>query len=60
MNIILTMHRYCSGVHDCKFLWLFHTTVEPRYKEDGYNKTLLQQGNFAGPNLYFFVFFTMI
>ena len=32
-------------------------TVEPRYKEVGYNKTLLQQGNFAGPSsLYFFVF----
>ena len=32
------------------------STVEPRYKEVRYNKILLQQGNFAGPNsLYFFV-----
>ena len=32
-------------------------TVEPRYKEVGYNKTLLWQGNSAGPtSLYFFVF----
>ena len=32
-------------------------TVEPRYKEVGYNKTLLEQGHFAGPSsLYFFVF----
>ena len=34
-----------------------HTTVEPRYKDVVYNKTLLQQGNFAGPSsLYFFAF----
>ena len=32
-------------------------TAEPRYKEVGYNKTLLLQGNFAGPNsLYYCVF----
>ena len=27
----------------------FGSTVAPRYKEVGYNKTLLKQGNFAGP-----------
>ena len=38
-----------------------HSTVEPRYKEVGYNETLLYQGNFAGPSsLYFLVFFTLI
>ena len=32
-------------------------TVEPRYKEVGYNKTLLQQGDLAGhSSLYFFYF----
>ena len=35
-----------------------HGTVGPRYKEVGYNKTLLKQGNSAGPtSLYFFVFY---
>ena len=36
-------------------------TLEPHYKE-GYNKTLLLQGKFAGPSsLYFFgVFLTLI
>ena len=33
-------------------------TVEPRYKEVGYNETLLLQGNFAGSSsLYFFIFY---
>ena len=32
-------------------------TVKPRYKEVGFNKTLLEQGTFAGPSsLYFIVF----
>ena len=36
-------------------------TVEPRYKEVGYNKSILLQGIFAGPtSLYFFCFFTLI
>ena len=31
------------------------------YNEVGYNKILLEQGNFAGPSsLYFFVFLTLI
>ena len=35
-----------------------NNTVEPRYKEVGYNNTLLKQGKFAGPSsLYFLVFF---
>ena len=34
-----------------------YSTVEPRYNEVGYNKILLQRGNFVGPSsLYFFVF----
>ena len=36
---------------------LYSSTMDPRYKEVGYNKALLQQGTSAGPNsLYFFVF----
>ena len=36
------------------------STVEPRYKEVGYNKTLLKQGHFAGPSSLYFCFFTPI
>ena len=47
---------YVISVYDIH-ITAFRSTVEPRYKEVEYNKTLLKQGNVAGPNsLYFFVF----
>ena len=51
------MQNGYGGDQDEYFKVKLLITVEPRYKEVGYNKTLLLQGNFAGPSaLCFFVF----
>ena len=34
------------------YVYIINSTVEPRHKKAGYNKTLLQQGNPAGPALH--------
>ena len=54
--ITVSLSPYCTVY--AKIVQNTHTcTVEPCYKEVGYNKTLLKQGDFAGPSsLYFLVF----
>ena len=48
INGIMNSNKFKQDHH------FFVNTVEPCYKEGGYNKTVLNQGNFAGPSSLYF------